>query len=252
MNTPDEKNNLAVSRRGHWARRTHRVIGVSALFFLLILALSGLILNHADGLGLSRYAAGPLVLRLYGVELPPVDSAFEAGDILFATSSGTLYADGVELAGATGNLVGAVAVEDGLIAATGGEFFVLTSDAALIERFAPQTAGALTGIGSDGKRVLTMLQNELFELDTLSMSLSSADSIRPDTVTWSQAATPGAEQVEQIGRTALGQALNWERVLLDVHSGRILPTLGRFIADLAALCLIYLCISGAVLWTRRR
>jgi uncharacterized iron-regulated membrane protein len=71
-------------------------------------------------------------------------------------------------------------------------------------------------------------------------------------VLWSQPATPSAERAEQIGAAALGRAINWERVLLDFHSGRILPTVGRYLADLTALCILYMCFTGIFVWVRKR
>jgi uncharacterized iron-regulated membrane protein len=63
---------------------------------------------------------------------------------------------------------------------------------------------------------------------------------------------PVDAQAEQIGIAALGQEIQWERVLLDLLSGRILPGVGRYLADITALALLYMCFSGIVLWTRRR
>lgn len=245
MNTPKP-------RHRHWARRTHRVFGVSSLVFLVLIAVSGLLLNHADTLGLSRHAASPLVLRMYGVDIPPVDAAFEAGDVLFATSSGMLFADGVELATNISELSGAVEFDGGLIVATRNEFFVTTKDARLIERFAPRSSAPFTKLGTVARRVVVQAGGKPFEFDAVHMSLAATTADIMNDTAWSQPVTPNHEQAQQIGIAGLSQSMNWERVLLDLHSGRILPTVGRYIADLTALCLLYLCISGLILWTRRR
>jgi uncharacterized iron-regulated membrane protein len=84
------------------------------------------------------------------------------------------------------------------------------------------------------------------------MSLTALDDPPAGGIRWSQPAMPSAAQAEQLGAAALGLAINWERVLLDLHSGRILPKAGRYIADITALALLYMCFSGIVLWTRRR
>lgn len=220
--------------------------------FLVLISLSGLILNHADTLGMSRHAAGPWLLRIYGVELPPVDSAFAAGGVLFATSTEALYANGAELAKNADRLIGAVVADGGIVAATGNEFFVTNSDAMLIERFAPELAGPMKSLGTDGQTIFVATQDGYSEFDPQRMSLSAAANISMDGIAWSQPATPSDEQAEQIGMAALGEAINWERVLLDLHSGRILPAVGRYIADLTALSLLYMCFSGLWLWTRRR
>ncbi len=49
----------------------------------------------------------------------------------------------------------------------------------------------------------------------------------------------------------LGGELNWERVLLDLHSGRLAGQLGRWVMDLVALVLMVLAFTGIWLWIRR-
>ncbi len=251
MNTQDVQNKLPAPRRSRWVRKTHRVLGVSSLLFVLLISLSGLILNHADTLGMSRRAAPELLIGLYGMELPPVDSAFVAAEVLFATSSETLYANGEEIAKQVDRLIGAVAVQDGFIIATQNEFFVTNLDAALVERFAPDTMAPMSKLGTYGERIIVETPDGLAEFDPLQMRLSSSATHTAGDMTWSQAATPSARQAQAIGAAALGQAISWERVLLDLHSGRILPAVGRYLADLTALSLLYMCITGLVLWTRR-
>lgn len=222
------------------------------MLFLVLISISGLLLNHADRLGLSRTAAAPWLLNLYGVELPPIDTAFAAGGVLFATSADTLYANGNPLANSVNRLIGAVAVENVIVLATGNEFFITTTDAALIERFAPAALQPMRQLGTDGRGIIVAFADGYAEFDADQMSVGAAENIALDTVAWSRPALPSAEQAQQIGVAALGQAINWERVLLDLHSGRILPGLGRYLADITALALLYMCFSGIVLWTRRR
>ena len=252
MNTPDAANRTATTRRSHWARRSHRILGIGSMVFLIMISLSGLILNHADALGLSRHAAGPVFLSIYGIEAPPVDAAFAAGDVIFATSSGSLFADGIELAANSTQLSGAIEFDDSLVVATSNEFFVMTIDANLIERFVAEVSNSITRLGTDGQRIIVSLQDEMFAFDAVQMSLSPVGTDAADDVIWSKPAVLSSDQAEEIGIAGLANTMNWERILIDFHSGRILPTIGRYIADITALCLLYLCISGIVLWTRRR
>lgn len=252
MNTQEKQDKRQAPRRSHWVRRTHRVLGVSSALFLVLISASGLILNHADALGMSRQAAAPWLLRVYGIELPPVDSAFAAADALFATCVETLYANGEMIAKSVRPLIGAVAIGGGIVVATGNEFFVMSADAVLIERSAPDQVGPVTQLGTDGQRIIVAIQDRYFEFDPQRMSLSTPTSITTGSISWSRPTTLSDQQDKQIATAALGQAINLERVLLDFHSGRILPAVGRYIADITALCLLYMCFSGIVLWTRRR
>jgi hypothetical protein len=241
-----------IPRGKHWTRRSHRVIAIGALVFLIMMAVTGLILNHADALGLShRPASSALVSRLYGIEAPPIDMAYEASGITFVTAAGTLYADGDVVANDTGKLRGAVVSSDVIVVATDRELFVTTTGAALIERSEKLLQQPMIDLGSGGHRVIVALHDRQLEFDSQQMSLSEFDTPVGD-IKWSEPVSLSDDQLLQIGNAALGQSINWERLLIDVHSGRILPTVGRYIADITALCLLYLCMSGVALWFRRR
>jgi hypothetical protein len=222
------------------------------MLFLVFISATGLVLNHADDFGMPHRPAGSWLLHLYSAELPPVDSAYSAANVLFATSTDTLYANGEELAKKTGRLIGAVATKDFHVVATGEEFFVSNRAVILIERYAPDANGPMTRLGTLGEHIIAMVQDELYEFDPQRMSLEVQANLPTSAIAWSQPVTPSDEQAEQIGVAALGQAINWERVLLDFHSGRILPTVGRYIADITALCLLYMCFTGLFLWARKR
>lgn len=252
MNIQDDQKALRTPRPRHWARRTHRVLGMTSLVFLVFISVSGLVLNHADGLGLSRHAAAPWLLQIYGIEPPPVDSAFSVRGVLFATSAGGLYANGRELANGTGKLIGAAEADNDIVVATSNEFFVTTADGELIERFASEDTVQMLRLGTVDKNVIVEVLGRYSTFDPNTMGLSDAEETAPRDVTWSQSSAPSDEQLKQISMAAVGQAMNWERVLLDFHSGRILPVAGRYIADLTALSILYMCFSGILLWVRRR
>ena len=218
--------------------------------FLVLIALTGLVLNHADDLGLTQTPAASWLVGLYGVELPPVDSAFNAGDVQFATSAATLFANGEEVAKGIGRLTGAVGVSGVTVAATEDEIFVTDPMGALIERYVADVA--IRQIGSSDQRIFIADGATISEFDAQAMNLVAIDDALAPHIRWSRPVAPNVEQARQIGLAMLGQALNWERVLLDIHSGRILPGLGRWLADLTALALLYMCGTGIVLWTRRR
>jgi hypothetical protein len=251
MNTPipENKNN----RGKYWAARTHRLVAISAMLFLLLLAVTGLVLNHADGLGLSSAYPPRMMQRvLYGADAPPVDSAYVAGDLLFASAAGTLYVDAVALAETGQPLRGAVAVRGGIVLATKTELLLATPRAELVERFTPELTATIDKLGVRGRDAVLSVGQSLFVLDTGQMRLTEAGKSRGESVLWSEPVVVPAARAQQIAAATSSRLFSWERLLLDLHSGRILPGVGTVLADLAALSLIYLCITGLLLWFRRR
>jgi uncharacterized iron-regulated membrane protein len=69
---------------------------------------------------------------------------------------------------------------------------------------------------------------------------------------WSQAQTPAPQLRAALAQAWRGTGLSLERVLLDIHSGRILGAWGIWLVDAAAVLFLVLAASGVWLWSRRR
>ncbi len=46
--------------------------------------------------------------------------------------------------------------------------------------------------------------------------------------------------------------ISWERLLLDVHSGRLFGRFGTWVMDTAAIALIFMAVTGLWIWTHRK
>lgn len=239
-------------RLRHWANRTHRFIAMVAVLFVIIVTLTGLVLNHADTFGLSSRGAG-FLSSVYGIEAPLPDAAFGAGGIVFASTTETLYADGRELASISGPLRGAVVTATGeIVIATPVEVLLATGTAMLVEHAFVDAGAPIVRLGVADKTIVAETTGKLFAVDTVAMALVDYDKDPAVDVAWSVPTTLDEDQTRQISKQALGKVVSWERVLTDLHSGRILPVAGRYIVDLAALSLLYLCFTGVLIWIRTR
>ena len=63
-------------------------------------------------------------------------------------------------------------------------------------------------------------------------------------------AAPAANLRPELEEAYRGTGLTLERVLLDIHAGRIPGATGVFLVDAAALLFLVLAISGLWLWAR--
>ncbi|MBT5221216.1 MAG: hypothetical protein HOM16_17270, partial [Woeseia sp.] len=178
MNTLNEEPKRQQRLGKHWARRTHRVLGVSSVTFIFLISLTGLVLNHADILKLStHYISGPVMLGLYGIDAPPVETAFEVRDVIFATADNKLFANGQLLADEVEVLRGAITKDNVIVLATDNEFFIVTQSAELVERFAPDVSGLTGRLGTDGQLVVADIDSHQYFFDTNSMRLQSLPGI---------------------------------------------------------------------------
>jgi len=69
---------------------------------------------------------------------------------------------------------------------------------------------------------------------------------------WARPSPPPPPLKAALRQAYRGSGLPLERVLLDIHSGRILGTWGVYLMDAAAILFLVLAISGVWLWSKRR
>jgi hypothetical protein len=228
--------------------RWHRRLGLAVALLVLLLALTGIALNHTSLLGLDRGAIqSRAVFWLYGVEAAsPV--GYRVGQRwLSRTPAGGLYLDGREVAHCRGQLSGALELGGVLYAGCSEELLLLTPDGELIESVSA-AAGLptpLTAVGAiDASPALaTPAGWRRVDIDRLEF----------------QALPPGAVVEVAAEQGPLPEALlealprgvdwlTWERVLLDLHTGRLAGPLGVALVDALGVVLCLLAVSGFAIW----
>jgi hypothetical protein len=230
----------------------HRWAGLAAALFVLLLCVTGVVLNHGAALGLARlYLQSPWLLDLYGVGSGPPPVAFGAGEHYVALSGDRVYFGDRALGERAGALVGAVALPDGIAVALPDRLLLLTSGGDLVEtlRAAEGVPADIRriGVGPDGRLVVDAAAGRLApDLDTLHWEAVDAAG-----VAWAEPVPLPAAIAGAITADARAHTLTLERVLLDLHSGRIATRFGAWFMDLVALTLISLVLSGLWIWWRR-
>ena len=69
---------------------------------------------------------------------------------------------------------------------------------------------------------------------------------------WPSTQTLPTQLEQQINQQFRHHLIHWERVILDLHSGRLPGPYGIYLADISAIILVLLSITGIALWIRRR
>lgn len=230
----------------------HRWAGLAAALFILLLCVTGIALNHGAALGLARqYVQSPWLLDLYGVGEAAPPSAFAAGAHHVALAGGRVYFDGRALRERTGELPGAVALPDGIAIALPDRLLLLTPDGEPVEtlRAAEGVPAGIRRIGvAPGGRVVVEAAAGRFTPDLDTLNWESAGGIE---VIWADPVPLPAAIAGAINADLRAHTLTLERVLLDLHSGRIATRLGTWFMDLVALVLMTLVLSGLWIWWRR-
>jgi len=233
----------------------HRYMGVSAALFMLIVAVTGILLNHTENFELdSKHIKSAWILDWYGIQAPDTLLSFSCDDRYITLMGEHLYLNRREIDGSYRQLSGAVCTRDMLIIAISNSILLLTPRGEIIEHLTAKDGvpAGIKKIGTDEAGQLTVR--------------GSHNDYRPDTdfIRW-QPTDPHSAQVtwatpvniDPVLQGALQhhyreEVLPVERLVLDMHSGRFFGRLGPWLFDIAAVLLILLSLSGTWIWLRRR
>jgi len=231
----------------------HRYFGLATALFVVVLSITGLALNHTETLQLdARYVQSETLLDWYGIHAPEMPVSYRAGPHTISQLGNRLYRDLQQVPVAEGKLAGALEYADLIVAGLDSGLLLFTREGELIEQLGP-AAGVPAGIqavGTDttGKLVVKTALGDYRTDENFIEWTPAAES----DASWAAAVPPGPELALALRSAWRGAGLSLERVLLDLHSGRILGEAGVWLVDAAALLFLLLAGSGVWLWGRRR
>lgn len=227
----------------------HRYAGVSASAILILVAVSGVLLNHTEDLRLdTRPIATGWLLDWYGVAPPLVGPSYVAAGRRVTQVEDRLYLDTVPSCNVRGLITGAVAVEGLVAVAAGEELILLDAAGRLVERLT-DLPGPPQRLGVAGDRLVIATVDGAWHADPENLDWQPLPGAP---IAWAQASPPPAAVAAALIADRRAHVLSVERLLLDLHSGRIAGTAGVIIVDAAAVLLLLLALTGLRQWARRR
>lgn len=229
----------------------HRWVGILCALLVIWLAVTGILLNHATRLGLDRqFLHSRWLLHAYGIPAQPPETGFPVGGRWVSQAGDQLFLDAKPVAVLRGPLVGAVALPDAIVAATPESVLLFTADGELIETLSGEAVpGPIQSMAGDGRQFLIQTPETTYtgNLDLIDFARHSGG---PPSAASAQRLP--AEIAQAITASGAGIRLSRERVLADLHSGRLFGRYGPLVMDLASLGFIFLAASGLWLWWRYR
>ena len=239
-----------MSHKSHYSRivrRWHGHIGVVATVFLVFIVLTGIVLNHEEGLKLDkREVSAPWLMRWYGIHAAEPKLGYLMDGRYFAWEGDKWALGGKPLVGSTEHPVGAVEAGGISYVATLSTLYLYQADGQLLDKLEKQSLPAypILALGKMGDSVV---------LQTPTAALASPDGLTWRKVgadlTWASLQTLPDDVRRQMA-AMLAPGLSLQRVLLDVHSGRIFGRYGLWVVDLAAIALLMLGVSGVWIYWR--
>jgi len=228
--------------------RWHRRIGLLVALIMILLSVTGIMLNHVSSIGgLHEPVRSLWLLKAYGIEAPTPTSYAIGNRYITSLGRDYFYLDVEESAYCRGTLKGAVAHSDMIVVACGDELVLLSERGEVVERIgsAYGLPAPVENLGLCGEALCLSSKNQRYKIniDQLSWLPVSAE-VSMDT---SKPVKLPQKYERTLIQNYMGDSISWERVLLDLHSGHLLG-FGPWLMDIAALFLIMLAISGVSMW----
>lgn len=230
----------------------HRRLGLMALLLVFILSISGIMLNHTEALHLDeRSISSDFILDWYGINPTGTAKNYSTEHFWVSQWDQQLFINGKRFYTHHENLRGVVETDDMLAIALQHAILLADHDGDIIEFIPFNAVAPIAQIGSTGNAIALMDEGNIFYLSDSHISHFKQQSVQ--NTNWSSASEPSDKQLTQLKQAYRGQGLNLERIILDLHSGRLFhPDWGVYIMDLSALIMIFLGISGTWVWWSRK
>lgn len=235
--------------------RWHRRVGLVAALFVLLLAVTGILLNHTAALRLDRGKLSPQWLEVfYGLD-SPVMVSYRLEDSWFSQVAGeAIYQEAELIFNCQGPLVGALVYGRFRVLACEQQLVVLTSDGSqVVERLSASHGlpAPVRGLAPCDNQICLRGDAGLHRLDLAALTWTPV-SENPADLAWSTPVATPEDLRRRLGEIHLGQTISWERLLLDMHSGRILGSWGVWLMDLMAILFLLLAVTGVAMWSMGR
>lgn len=230
----------------------HRLAGMISAVFILVLAITGILINHTHQLGLAeRHINSNTLLTWYGMAAPADAISYPVGRAWITHIGDRLYYDENQIDGRYGEVIGAVSLEDNIVVALAGTLLLLDSQGNIVEQLPIQQElpGGIDAIGELNGQLVARGSQAYYRADK---EFTHWQRMRNPKVSWSTPAVAPEELRVSIQQRYRNQMLSMEQVIRDLHNGRILGSWGYLLMDGAALVFIVLAASGVWLWWRRR
>jgi len=233
----------------------HRYMGLSAALLAVLVAATGILLNHTEEFQLdSRHVQADWILDWYGIEPPAELLSFPLAGRHLTLMGEHLYLDRKEIDGEYRDLVGAVVMDETLVVGVSNSILLLTPRGELIERLRTDDGvpAGMKRIGTDANGDLVVEgSHDLYRSDSNFLRWERADNPAAS-IRWAQPGPLDTQLKSSLQQHFRGEVLPLERLLLDLHSGRFFGSLGPWVVDAAALLITLLALSGTWIWLRRR
>lgn len=239
--------------RKTWVWRLHLWSGLGAAAILLLIAITGLLLNHTATLQLAqRGVTQQWLLRWYSLVEPGSQAVVALEHNLLVQLGDSFYMDGTLLPGRVAPLLGALQLADGRVVVADAQGLSLYSPAAeLIDNLPyPGSGGAQALHYAPDTQTIYFSQQSGVQATGVEL-LGWRPQALPEQTLWPRLQPPTQAQLDTYLPRYYEGAVSYERLLQDLHTGRLFGPFGVVLFDLAAVVVLLQIGTGIVLALRQ-
>jgi len=230
----------------------HRRIGLTAIVLVIILAITGIALNHTERFNLdNRYIQSNLILNWYGLQPEGELIGYQISPDMISSWDNSLFFNTKIIAQITSPLRGAIKTSQLYVAAFDNEIILITHQGELIERM-PTSASfkQIQKLGTKYDRPVIETADPYYYI--ADEHILDWDIIIDEGISWSKPVALSETEAGKLLESYRGRGITLERFILDLHSGRLFGDIGVYVMDAAAIALLWLSFSGLWVWSSRR
>ena len=207
-------------------RNLHRTLGAITVSFLLILAITGLLLNHTSDLKLDqRHITWPWVLEHYGLDSVEADVSYQLGRTSVSQFDEQVFVDAIPVYRSQQAILGGIRNDDLLILATRNNLLLFTLEGEFIEQMGEEAGipSQIQNIGLYHGDPVLQTREGMRRADFM---LEQWEHITLPAVSWSQQQDLPENIDQQLAEYFYGKGISVERLILDIHNGHIVDKYG--------------------------
>jgi len=208
-------------------------------------------LNHTDGLQLNNTKVNnAIVLSLYEINPKEPTISYKTEQHIFSQLDEQIYFDEKKLLNSKQQIRGVTNAGEIIILVLSRDVILLSRDGELIDRYPLAQKTEIEHVGMlQGKAIIKMMDQSMWQADEDIINWQAIDSIQ---MIWAPQIQLDDTLKQNLLEQYRGEGLPLERIILDIHSGRIFGTFGVYVMDGVALLMMFLSLSGLWMWWQRR